>query len=133
MSMPFDDDSDVSTTSVDFLQSPTKAKREALKQKLKKEGLGHVAMSPSAASLQGLKLSVFRQQVAGKQDQEQKRDRQAKEEQGTSLGTKTREQELANAKGIDTHPSAGQIAKEDAVHDKQQEEIQQQEVQGEGG
>lgn len=133
--MPFDDDSDApaSSSSSAYFESPTKAKRDALKQTLAKQGLSSLSKNPGAGDLKGLKLQVLKQQVEGKKDEEKKRDQEVKDKQAPSSGTKTREQEIAVERNVDPKPSAEQAVKQEAISKKANEEIQKNEVQGEGG
>ena len=133
--MPFDDDSDpqASSSSSTYFESPTKAKRDALQQKLAKQGLASLSQNPGAGDLKGLKLQVLKQQVEGKKDEEKKRDQGVKDKQTPSSGTKTREQEIASERNPDPKPSAEQAVKQSAKDKKANEELQKNEVQGEGG
>jgi hypothetical protein len=80
---------------------------------------------------------VLRQQVAGQKDDEKKRGEQAhhsQDKKGTSISTKTREQEIASqTMGADAKPSAEQAVEQAKQDDKAQEEIQAEEVSTEGG
>lgn len=118
-----------STSSREFLESPAKARREALKNKLKKEGI-----KPKTNDLQSLKRQVLQQKMDGQKDSEQKRDQEKKERQGTLIGTKTREQELkALQQTADEKPSAEQLVKQGQAQAKADEEMQKEEVATEEG
>jgi hypothetical protein len=118
-----------STSSREFLESPAKAKREALRNKLKKDGL-----KPKTDNLQGLKLQMLKQKMEGRKDAEQKRNNEKKDGKGSSVSTKTREQEIkARQQTADEKPSTDQMVKQGQTQAKAQEEMQKQEVATEEG
>ncbi len=131
--MSSDDESDMSTSSAEYLESSTKARREALKRKLEKVGQKDAATKPTA-DLKGLKLAMLRSQVSKKNDDQSKKDA---EQRGNPISfvTKTREQEIAAEKvGGDSKPTADQMVDQGKQEDKKKEEMQKQgDVQSEGG
>ncbi len=134
--MLYDDESDLqpASSSREYLESPGKAKRDALKEKLKKEGLQGFADKASSGDLKGLKLSVLKQQMKGEKDKQNKTADEAQDKKGSSMGTKTREQEIvAQRMSADAKPSTQQTMEQSQQEEKAQEEIQAQEVSGEGG
>ena len=132
--MSYDADSDLGTSSSrEFLESPAKAKREALKRKLEKVGQKEAAQKPTA-DLKNLKLALLKSQVTEKSDDQAKKDQEAKNKP-TSFSTKTREQEIAAAKlGADSKPTTDQMVDQGKQEEKTKEEMQKQgDVQSEGG
>jgi hypothetical protein len=131
--MQNDDELDISMSDPNRFES-AKAKRKALEQKLKKEGLQLAAKGPAMADASRLKLSVLRNQFEGQKDDQQKRDQKQKEKAALkSFGTKTREQELkAGQLTADTNPNADQLVQQGNRDDAVQDEQKGTEIQGEG-
>ena len=77
---------------------------------------------------------MLKQNVAGQKDAEQKRDQQKKDEKGTSIGTKTREQ-LSRGQPLksDESPTTDQLIRQGQAQAKAEEEIQAMEVTTEEG
>jgi hypothetical protein len=122
-----DDDLELSLSMSDpaRIESSAKAKRKALEQKLKEKNLSKVV--PPGADKSKLKLSVLRQQMEGKKDDETKRDREEKNKSKTSLGTKTREQEIAAAKlDAGAKPTADKMVEQSEREEKTKEDMQRQ-------
>ena len=130
--MDYDDDSVLSASDPTRLESPAKAKRKALEQKLKKAGIVLQASGPFKDANK-LKLSVLKNQFAGKSDEEQKRDDQNKDRQNQkSFGTKTREQQIkADQLTAVTVASVDQSVQQEKQAVAAKEEQQEQEIQGE--
>lgn len=128
-SMAYDDDTlDSPSLSRDFGKSKEVQRLQNLKDKLKHEGK-HVAADKSEAELKGLKLSVLKQDVEGKKDEEKKRDEKTEKK---AIGTKTREQALKQDKlAGNTKLSTDQIVSQGQKQAKIDEEIKEQEVSGE--
>lgn len=127
------DDSELLISSSDprALESSTKARREALKLKLKKEGF-QPSQDGNVDPKQALKLSLLKSQMDGKKDEETRKAREV--QRGSTHGTKTREQEIASGKmTADAKPSAQDIIRQEAESEAHDDEIQKQEVTGEGG
>ena len=131
--MSYDDESDVSRSSAEYLESPAKAKREALKRKLEKVGQKDAATKPTA-DLKNLKLALLKSQVRKNPDDQPKKDADT-QKKPVSFSTKTREQEIAAEKvGGDSKPTTDQMLDLGKQEDKKKEEMQKQgDVQGEGG
>ena len=128
--MSTDDEADLSPSLSAKYESPAKARREALKQKLQQEGLGHVA-DTSGADLKKLQLSMLKNQVTGKSDKKTKED-QRKEKTPSSFVTKTREQEIASQKlSADTKLSTDQMVDQGKQAKQAMEELKQGEAQSE--
>ena len=129
--MSYDDDSDLDTSSREFLESPAKARREALKRKLEKVGQKEAAQKPTA-DLKSLQLAMLKSQVT-KPDEKAKKDQNPNKP--TSFGTRTREQEIAAEKmSGDTKPTTDRMVEQGKQEDKAKEEMQKQgDVQSEGG
>ncbi len=128
--MPSDDDSDISISSREYLESPAKAKCEALKQKLQKEGFKAEA-NKQGADLKGLKLSMLKAQVASRKDDQGKKDRESKNS-SQSIVTKTREQELeASTLAGDTKLTTDQMVDQGKQQQKIDDQIKQDETQSE--
>ena len=130
--MSRDDEFDMSTSSAEYLESSTKAKREALKRKLEKVGQKNAASMP-LADLKSLKLALLKSQVS-KTDDASKKDQQVNK--SSSFGTKTREQEIAASKqdAADSRSTIDQMMQAGKEQQKEKEEMQRQgDVQSEGG
>ena len=128
--MSTDDDSELSTSSRDYLESPYKAKREALKQKLQKEGFNAEA-DQQGADLKNLKLSVLKAQVVEAKSVQSKND-QKSVDVSSSFATLTREQEIEAAKlTAQTKPSTDQQVKQGRQQQKVEEELKREETQTE--
>lgn len=123
--MSSDDDSELSTSSREYLESPAKAKREALRRKFEKAGFGNDAKKGDAA-LKSLKLSVLKSEVTKKDNQPSPANAPA------SFGTKTREQEIAAARlSGETKPTTDTILQQATMQQKAEEQLKQDEVQSE--
>ncbi len=128
--MSSDDDSEFGTSSREFLESPLKAQREALKKKLQKEGMKSDA-SKQGTDLKNLKLSVLKAQVSGKKDDQAKKDQESKN-MSQSFGTKTREQEIAASKmTAETKVTTDQMVDQGNIQQKVDQQIKQDETQSE--
>ncbi len=131
--MSYDDDADVSTSLREYIESPAKAKREALKQKLQKEGLKREADKPGA-DLKNLKLAMLKSQVAGKEDEQTKKDRERKKSPNAAM-TKSREDEIVAQKlTADVKASADQMVDQGRQAAESKTQMQQQgDIQSDGG
>lgn len=131
--MPFDDDSDVSSSSSDYFESPSKARRDALLRRMKKEGTPLDPTKPGAQDLQGLKRSVLRAQIQ-KDDEGKKQAEDEGHKQPLAAGTKTREEDIAMQKGTSSlHVSADQLIKNTTLDTAAKQELRDEEVNSEGG
>lgn len=125
-----DDDIDIKSLAGSSSDSTSKRKQRALLQKLKEQGIDAKQAEQQTAAAGKLKLSVLKNQFAGKQDAEQKRDQENKEKAGSSQGTKTREQELkSQTMTADAKPGPGamidQGKRQDAANKAQEEQGEQ--------
>ncbi len=125
--MSSDDDSELSTSSREYLESPLKARREALKQKLRKEGFHTAAQSGERKNLQ---LSVLKAEVT--KDRKAQVSKSLQNDRPSSFGTKTREQELkSQAMGADFQPTADQMMQQGNAHQKADDLLKKDEAQSE--
>ncbi len=128
--MSTDDEADLSPSLSAKYESPAKAKREALKQKLQKEG-GKQDTDTPAADLKKLQLSMLKNQVAGK-DEDQTRKEKQNNKAPTSFVTKTREQEIvAQKQTADMKPSSDQMVEQGKQAAQAMEELKKDEAQSE--
>ncbi len=126
-----DDEIRLSTSSAAYIESPLKAERKALMEKIAKEKL----QGPTnTGALTDLKKTVLLSQVSGKKDEEKKRGDRATKKQQSSIGTKTREQEIdERTMTANTKPTLENIVKQDADDRKTEQEIKAQESATEEG
>jgi len=126
-----DDELDLSASDPARLESPAKARRKAFEQKLRKEGIDR-KVNPASADKNKLKLSVLKQQMEGQKDEETKRDDKQNKKMDRSFGTKTREQELREAKlTAQTQPTADLSVQQAKREDTAKKEAQEHEIQQE--
>ena len=129
--MSYDEEDDFSSSSREALDSPAKAKREALKRKLEKQGQKREADNPTA-DLKSLKLAMLKGQMAGQKDEQTKRDRLNQQKSSFNFGTKTREQQIAAQKSTtDAKPNQDQMLDQNKQDEKAKEEQRKEEVTGE--
>lgn len=123
-----DDESDVSRSSAEYLESPEKAKMKALKAKLEKQG---IRVAPDKQNdLKTLKLALLKGQVTD--DKKDDKASEAAQAKGTSQGTKTREQQIAASKlGAETKQSTDQVVAQNTQDKKAEDTLKQTEVQSE--
>lgn len=123
-----------STSSREYLESPAKAQMKELRNRLKQEGVQSAAATPGSDNLQGLKLQMLKQKMDDRKDAAQRGEDAKTEQQGTSIGTKTREQEIRKQRRTaDEKPSADQLVRQGTAQAKAQEEMQKEEVATEEG
>lgn len=129
--MALDDDTDVSTSSAQYLESPNSAKRKALMAKLEKQGKKDAANKPGA-DLKSLQLALLKSQVTDK-DEKLAKDQQAqKDAEPVKGGTKTREQELkSQTMDATAKPDITQMTKQAQSQQKADKKLKEEEVQGE--
>ena len=128
--MSSDDDSELHTSSAEYLESSTKAKQKELQRKLEKQGLKNAANKPGA-DLKSLQLAVLKSQVAGQKDDQTKKDQESKNA-SQSFGTKTREQEIAASKLTgETKVTTDQMVEQGKQDQKADDQIKQDETQSE--
>ncbi len=124
-----DNSAEPSPSSADYLESPHEAKRRALKEQLLKKGLKDEA-TKAGTDLKSLKLALLKGQVDKKDEKNAQQPDEGKK--GGSMGTKTREQEIASRKLVaDTKHSADQLVDQGEQDEKAEEALKQEEVQSE--
>ncbi len=128
---PNDDDIDASVSDPHRYESNRKLR--ALQRKLEQEGK-KVEQPTLRQDKANLKLSILKNQLSeGQKDALTKQDRILQQEQSTGFGTKTREQEIAQAKlDASAKPAPDQLVQQGEATAKIQEEQQKEgEVQSE--
>jgi hypothetical protein len=126
--MPYDDDDLLDTPSLsrDFGKSKEAQRLQGLKDKLHKQGK-KIPTERSSADLKELKLSVLKQGIEGKKD-----DQTKKQEKSSSFGTKTREQEISAQKlGADTRMTTDKLVQQGVQKKKADDELHKQEISAE--
>jgi hypothetical protein len=117
------------------MEAGANRKRKGMEDKMRREGKALLAQQVVKVD-NAAKLQSLRQQLEGLKAAQDKKDKNAKQESKVSKsGTKTREQELAQAKqaAAEMRPDAGQMAKQGEQEHKATEEQRREEVTTEGG
>ncbi len=130
-----DDEFELSLSSQRGMEAGANRKQKGAQDKLRSEGKALLAQQVVKID-NSAKLQSLRQQLEGLKGDQDKKDKQSKQEQKISKsGTKTREQELAQAKqsAAEIRPDAGQMAKQGEQERKATEEQRREEVATEGG
>ena len=124
----YNDDDDPELQDAQKLESPGRAKLQALQQKLKQEGLS----STERMDLQELKKSMLKHQVEKKKGRKGK-ERTERRELG-AFKTTTREEEIKRSRlTADINPMPDQLLQQGKQDRKAEEEMRKEEIQGEGG
>lgn len=130
-----DDDFELSLSSQRGMEAGANRKRKGMEDKMRREGKALLAQQLVKVD-NASKLQSLRQQLEGLKAAQDKKDQAVKQDGKLSKsGTKTREQELAQAKqaAADVRPDAGQMAKQGEQEHKATEEQRREEVTTEGG
>jgi hypothetical protein len=131
-----DDDFELSLSTQRGMEAGSARKQKGLADKLRKDGKELLAKQVVRID-NSAKLQSLRAQLDGLKAAQDKKDQESKNAQKniSKTGTKTREQELAQAKesAADVRPDAGQMAKQGEQEHKATEEQRREEVTTEGG
>ncbi|HRH92982.1 MAG TPA: hypothetical protein PKV72_00450 [Candidatus Peribacteria bacterium] len=131
-----DDDFELSLSTQKGMEAGSARKQKGLAEKLRKDGKDQLAKQAIKID-NSAKLQSLRAQLDGLKAAQDKKDKDSKQEQKNAgkAGTKTREQELAQAKesAADVRPDAAQMAKQGEQEHKATEEQRREEVTTEGG
>jgi len=117
-----DDDISISQSSAEYLESPHKAKMKALKRKIEEKGIK--VEGDQQHDLKALQLALLRGQVDKNADVTKATTDAERQAKGTSQGTKTREQELAEG----TLNAMKKLSTDDMVKQGKQQEKAMQEL-----
>lgn len=124
------DDLNISQSSAEYLESPHKAKMNALKRKLEEKGIK--IEEDQQNDLKALQLALLRGQVDKNADATKATTDAEAQAKGTNQGTKTREQEIKESTlNVETTVSTDQLVQQGKQAEKAMEELRQDEVQTE--